>query len=152
MQAQKASRASVEIYTNRYLKGKILDRDAYVIRVMKNGFTAMIPEFGVEGFVYTTQASVSSSASANVKLEYDEESNSLIGNDIAIKVFDKVKVRITIEDGDTTGRRAKMVLGLLEPVIPGMSISHSSVGGASPSVGSGGKRSSALERPSKKLK
>ncbi|TPX37107.1 hypothetical protein SmJEL517_g00903 [Synchytrium microbalum] len=140
-QAQKASRASVEIYTNRFFKGKALDREAYVIRIMKNGFTAMIPEFGVEGFVY---ASPKTGVSPFV---YDEEQNILVAGYIQIRVFDKIKVRITIEEGDKTGRRAKMVLGLLEPVVPGLPLPDAVSSTTSPST----KRTSVLERSGKKV-
>jgi exosome complex exonuclease DIS3/RRP44 len=41
--AQQASRSSVELFTNLFFKGKQLVEDAFVIRVLKNGFAVIIP-------------------------------------------------------------------------------------------------------------
>jgi exosome complex exonuclease DIS3/RRP44 len=43
--AQQASRASVELYTHLFFKGKELEEEAYVIRVMKNGLVVLIPKY-----------------------------------------------------------------------------------------------------------
>ena len=44
--AQQASRSSVELFTNLYFKNKVVEEEAYVIRVMKNGFSVLIPRWG----------------------------------------------------------------------------------------------------------
>ena len=41
--AQQASRSSVELYTNLYFKGKNIQEEGFVIRVLKNGFVVLIP-------------------------------------------------------------------------------------------------------------
>jgi exosome complex exonuclease DIS3/RRP44 len=43
--AQLASRSSVELYTNLFFKGKVLIEQAYIIRVMKNGCSVLIPKY-----------------------------------------------------------------------------------------------------------
>jgi len=43
--AQRASRASIELYTVMYFKNKILEEEARVIRIMDNGFVVLIPRF-----------------------------------------------------------------------------------------------------------
>lgn len=41
--AQQASRSSVELYTNLFFKGKVVNEEAYVIRILKNGLGVIIP-------------------------------------------------------------------------------------------------------------
>lgn len=40
-----ASRSSIELHTLLFFKGKILQEDAYVIKVKVNGFRILIPKF-----------------------------------------------------------------------------------------------------------
>ncbi|KAI8868688.1 exosome complex exonuclease RRP44-like protein [Ramicandelaber brevisporus] len=61
--AQQASRSSVELFTNLFFRGKTIEEEAYVTRVLKNGFSVLIPRYGVEGFVYGSPASSSSTSS-----------------------------------------------------------------------------------------
>jgi len=42
--AQQAGRSSVEVYTNLFFRDKIMEDEAYVVRVMKNGFSVLIPK------------------------------------------------------------------------------------------------------------
>lgn len=42
--AQRASRASVELFTILFFKDKLLEEEAFVTRVMKNGFIVLIPK------------------------------------------------------------------------------------------------------------
>ena len=51
-QAQLASRSSVELYTHLYFKNKKLVEDAYIVRILKNGVSVLIPKYGIEGIVY----------------------------------------------------------------------------------------------------
>jgi exosome complex exonuclease DIS3/RRP44 len=44
-QAQMAARTSVELYTHIFFRDKIIIEDAYVIRILKNGFIVIIPKF-----------------------------------------------------------------------------------------------------------
>ncbi|KAJ2232451.1 exosome catalytic subunit dis3, partial [Coemansia sp. RSA 475] len=49
--AQQAGRASVELYTSLFFKGKTVDEEGYVTQVLQNGFSVLIPSYGVEGIV-----------------------------------------------------------------------------------------------------
>ena len=42
--AQQAARDSVELFTLLYFKNKILEEEAFVTRVMRNGFIVLIPK------------------------------------------------------------------------------------------------------------
>jgi exosome complex exonuclease DIS3/RRP44 len=50
--AQLAGRASVELHTLIFFKGKSEVQDAYVLSVHRNGFTVLVPRYGIEGNVY----------------------------------------------------------------------------------------------------
>jgi exosome complex exonuclease DIS3/RRP44 len=42
--AQQAARSSVELYTNLYFRNKIIQEDGYITRIMKNGFSVLVPK------------------------------------------------------------------------------------------------------------
>lgn len=42
--AQKASRSSVELYTNLFFRGKVVEEEGYILRTMRNGFSVLIPK------------------------------------------------------------------------------------------------------------
>ncbi|XJO75197.1 hypothetical protein BDV3_005914 [Batrachochytrium dendrobatidis] len=120
--AQQASRSSAELYTNLYFKSKSIVADAYVIRVMKNGWSVLIPAYGVEGLVYAE----TSSAPASVELVTTKSnkraktkattaktpSPPLTAN--PIKLFDRVRVRVSVEEaGVAHAQRSKLVLRLV---------------------------------------
>ena len=117
-QAQMASRASVELYTNLFFKGKIVQEDGYVIRVVKNAFTVLIPKYGIEGVVFGSPDSKSVSP-----FVYNPELNSLTAGNTTIKLFTRVFVNVSVEEaGVKAAQRSKLVVKLVEPMIPGLSI------------------------------
>ncbi|KAI8927152.1 hypothetical protein BC831DRAFT_399001 [Entophlyctis helioformis] len=116
--AQQASRSSVELYTNLFFKGKTIVEDAYVVRIMKNGCSVLIPKYGVESLVYAAPV-----PGRPAVLGLHPDVNALVTADgsVTIKLFDKVKVQITVEEaGVAAAQRSKLVLRLVEPSIPGM--------------------------------
>ncbi|KAJ3051446.1 exosome catalytic subunit dis3 [Rhizophlyctis rosea] len=116
--AQQASRSSVELFTNRYFKGKVVEEEAYVIRVMKNGFSVLIPRYGIEGYVY---ASPTSSPSAS-PFTYDADTNRLVAPSATIQLFMKVTVAVTVEEaGQAAAQRSKLVVRLVKPFVEGLS-------------------------------
>lgn len=118
-QAQQASRSSVELFTNLFFKNKIVDEVGYVIRILKNAFSVLIPKYGIEGLVHTT-----SKKELGGGLAYDAENNSLKdenGNN-RIELFMKVKVRIQVVEAGKEAQRSKLSIQLIEPVIEGISV------------------------------
>ena len=116
--AQQASRASVELYTHLFFKGKVLTEEAYVIRVLVNGLVVLVPKYGVEGVVYT-----SPDPKDPPLLTLDPDANRLVSPDgqVSISLFQKVKVQISVtEAGDAAAQRSKLQLRLVEPRVQGM--------------------------------
>ena len=115
--AQQASRSSVELYTNLFFKGKIVVEDGYVIRVLKNGVGVLIPKFGIEGFVYST-----SNADEESLLKFNADTFTLTYQQVCLRVFSRVKVRITIDDTGVAGLRQRLRMHFVEPRIPNLSV------------------------------
>ncbi|KAJ3075851.1 hypothetical protein HDU99_001459 [Rhizoclosmatium hyalinum] len=121
--AQQASRSSVELYTNLFFKGKTIQEEGFVIRIMKNGFSVIIPRFGIEGIVHSK--AVASDESSPELLQHDPISNTLScpATGAKISIFKKVIVRIQVEEaGHQAAQRSKLVVKLVEPRIPGLSV------------------------------
>ncbi|OLL25563.1 Exosome complex exonuclease dis3 [Neolecta irregularis DAH-3] len=91
--AQMAGRASVEYYVGQVLKGKVVEEDAFVFRVFKNGFVVFIMKFGIEGVIYTKVLGHDS--------EFEPEQYKLVikpknAEPFDIGIFDKCRVKISV--------------------------------------------------------
>ncbi|KAI9193160.1 uncharacterized protein BJ171DRAFT_431682 [Polychytrium aggregatum] len=117
--AQHAGRSSVELFTTLYFRDKKVDEEGYVIRVLKNGFVVLIPRYGIEGIVYTTAPGAAAGSSA---FAFDPAANTLTSPNLTVKIFLKVTVQITIEEAGVTGERSKLVMRLVSPAVPGLSV------------------------------
>ena len=105
--AQYASRASVELYTLLYFKGKIVVQEGYITRIKNNGFCALIPKYlagfmclvlisviryGMEGIIYVKDKD------GKGDFQYDEKNNTLTSGKFSLKLFDKVTVEISVDE------------------------------------------------------
>ncbi|KAG9959787.1 ribonuclease R, partial [Aureobasidium melanogenum] len=109
--AQMAGRASVEYYVGQALKGCVVDEDGFVMRVFSNGIVVFVPRFGIEGLIRLRDL-----ATPEPESEFDTENYVLKikgeGIDRSVELFEKVKVRISDEAEESTGKR-KVKLSLL---------------------------------------
>ncbi|CAD0082833.1 unnamed protein product [Aureobasidium vineae] len=109
--AQQAGRASVEYYVGQALKGRVVDEDGFVMRVFSNGIVVFVPRFGIEGLIRLRDL-----ATPEPESEFDTENYVLKikgeGIDRSVELFEKVKVRISDEAEESTGKR-KVKLSLL---------------------------------------
>lgn len=108
--AQMAGRASVEYYVGQALKGRIIEEDGFVMRVFSNGFVVFVPRFGIEGLIRLRDL-----ATPEPTGEFDAENYVLKvsgSREATVNLFEKVKVRISDEQEDSTGKR-KVKLQLL---------------------------------------
>ncbi|KAJ2891382.1 exosome catalytic subunit dis3, partial [Coemansia aciculifera] len=123
--AQQAGRSSVELYTNLFFKGKMVEEEGYVTQILQNGFGVLIPSYGIEGVVYTT---ASKEATAVAALDYDKELHALVSPDkqSEIRLFQRVRVILQVDDkpvsANVSSMRRKLSLRLIEPVVAGLSI------------------------------
>ncbi|KAF2722811.1 RNB-domain-containing protein [Polychaeton citri CBS 116435] len=121
--AQMAGRASVEYYVGQALKGRVVEEEAFVMRVFANGIVVFVPRFGIEGLVrlkdfldIKPQADSSDSREPEATLDtadYVLEVKGVDGGKARkVMLFDKVVVRIRDEVEESTGKR-KVKLELL---------------------------------------
>ncbi|KDN46757.1 hypothetical protein RSAG8_04137, partial [Rhizoctonia solani AG-8 WAC10335] len=114
--AQMAGRASVEFYVGLALKARNLAQqdsqgvveDAFVIRAFRNGLAVFVSKLGIEGL-----------ATFKNEQEFDPESYSItipgLSGSVKIAVFDRVRVKIRVEQDKNT-LRGKVKMTLLSPV------------------------------------
>lgn len=111
--AQMAGRASVEYYVGQALKGRVIDENAFVMRVFSNGFVVFVPRFGIEGLIRLRDLVKENEPEPTG--EFDAENYILdISGTVTrrVNLFEKVKVRISDEAEESTGKR-KVKLSLL---------------------------------------
>ncbi|XP_051882670.1 exosome complex exonuclease RRP44 [Pristis pectinata] len=114
--AQYSQRASVAFHTQLFFKNKgIVDEVGYILFVKKNAIVVLIPKFGLEGTVFFEEKGKQSP-----KMHYNEEIPSLTVEGTLFKMFDKVTVTITVDASNIQHQKIRM--GLVDPVIPGVSV------------------------------
>jgi len=108
--AQMAGRASVEYYVGQALKGRVIEEEGFVMKVFSNGFVVFVPRFGIEGLIRLRDLATPEPAG-----EFDAENyvlNVSGSREATIDLFQKIKVRISDEQEESTGKR-KIKLQLL---------------------------------------
>uniref|UniRef100_A0A6B2KXC0 Ribosomal RNA-processing protein 44 n=1 Tax=Arcella intermedia TaxID=1963864 RepID=A0A6B2KXC0_9EUKA len=90
-----AARDSTRLYTMFFFKKKILNEVARVIQIRSNGFSIMVPRYGIEGKVYLNEATENSKPWV-----YDAEHKILQSQDgkHKIQIFDIITVQISLDE------------------------------------------------------
>lgn len=116
--AQYAQRASVAYNTQLFFKNRgVLNEEGFILFVRKNAIMILIPKFGLEGTVFFENKD-----RPGPRLSFDSEGPSLTVEDQhTFHIFDKVKVTISLDASNIQHQKIRMAL--LEPVIPGVSVS-----------------------------
>uniref|UniRef100_A0A8C2Q860 DIS3 exosome endoribonuclease and 3'-5' exoribonuclease n=1 Tax=Cyprinus carpio TaxID=7962 RepID=A0A8C2Q860_CYPCA len=114
--AQYAQRASVAFHTQLFFKNKgIINEEGFILFVRKNAIIILIPKFGMEGAVFFDNKDKPSP-----RLIFDSEGPTLKVEQHTFRMFDKVKVTISLDASNIQHQRIRMAL--IEPVIPGVSV------------------------------
>jgi len=101
--AQRASRRSVALHTLLFFAKKPMDRcEGRVLAVRDGRLDVLLPQFGVE---------------ASIKVDGVLKDGGLAWDDVVVRVFDAVVVRVTVAKRDEDADDA-VVLGLVEPAPP----------------------------------
>jgi exosome complex exonuclease DIS3/RRP44 len=101
--AQLAGRASIAYYVGQALRGKATEEDGFVLKIFSNGFVVLVPRFGIEGLIRLRDL-----AEPEPAAEYDAENYRLTtsgSREVDVELFQKVKVRVTDQKDETTGKR-----------------------------------------------
>jgi len=92
--AQHAERASAELYTLLYFRGKNVVEDAYVLKVREMGVQLLVPRYRIESFAMVL------SPPGSEPLEYDVAGEQIRSADAVLRAFEKVRASISVnEDG-----------------------------------------------------
>lgn len=104
--AQLAGRASVELHTLIFFRGKTVLADARVVKVRANGLLVFVPKYGIEGPVHWDDDG------AGAKLVYDEDRQHVAAADgsLAYTIFDACAVTISVEEGFANRRTLRLRL------------------------------------------
>ncbi|KAF2002837.1 RNB-domain-containing protein [Amniculicola lignicola CBS 123094] len=108
--AQQAGRASIEYYVGQALKGKDIIEDGFIMKIFSNGFVVFVPRFGIESLIRLRDLE-----SPEPDAVFDAENYVLDvkgGVERKVELFEKVRVRITDQVEESTGKR-KVKLGLV---------------------------------------
>ena len=114
--AQYASRASVNLHTHLLFRNKTRDEIGYCLFVRQNAIQVLIPKYGLEGTLYLRREG----HPAQVEFTFDESEPSQTCDGVTLKLFQKVKVQISLDQ--TNVQHEKLLLKLVEPRIPGFSV------------------------------
>lgn len=121
--AQQAARSSVELFTHLFFKDRTVYEEAYVVRVLKNGFIVLVPKYGIESIVHLT----SFDTETQPTYIHDESENVLKFGEVEIAMFMKVQVKLSIRQrhtgGGEGGLRQNLAIHLVTPFIPNLSVS-----------------------------
>ena len=108
--AQMAGRASIEYYVSQALKGRVIDEEGFVMKIFSNGFVVFVPRFGIESLIRLRDL-----GTPEPEAVFDGENYVLTvtgSRNVKVELFQKVKVRISDEQEESTGKR-KIRLALL---------------------------------------
>lgn len=101
--AQLAGRASIAYYVGQAVRGKVTEEDGFVMKIFSNGFVVLVPRFGIESVIRLRDL-----AELEPAATYDAETYTLTtsgSREIRLELFQKVRVRISDQKDETTGKR-----------------------------------------------
>jgi len=106
--AQMAGRASVDYYVGQALKGRVAEEDGFVMKIFSNGFVVFVPRFGIEGLVRLRDLAGEDEREPTSVFDpehYSLEVSTGKSGKRKIDLFEKVKVKISDEAEESTGKR-----------------------------------------------
>merc|ERR1719147_105717 len=116
--AQYASRASVNLYTHIFFRGKAKDEIGYVLFIRQNAIQVLIPKYGLEGTLFLR--STNKSETTNMDWVFDEEEPSQTCKNVKVTLFMKLVVQVYLDTSDV--QHEKLALRLVDPNIEGFSV------------------------------
>ena len=109
--AQYASRASVNLHTHIFFKGKKSLEDGYILFIRQNAIQVLIPKYGLEGTLYIPKDS-------DFVFKDDEPSQSK--GQVTLRLFQKVTVQLTLDQSNV--QHEKLEVKLVKPFISDFSV------------------------------
>ena len=125
--AQYAARASINLHTHLFFKSKDSIEEGFVLFVRKNALQVLVPKYGLENPLFFDQAEEAGSLATQHKpaMVFDESEPSLSVEGTKFRLFDRVIVKICIEQSNIQQSRLKFYL--VQPVINSVSVKGAKV-------------------------
>jgi exosome complex exonuclease DIS3/RRP44 len=111
--AQNSQRSSVMLYAHLYFKDKELTEDGFVLSVHRNALKVLVPKYGIEGNLFFDKMP----DKVMPTLSYDESIPRLSVNGVHFSLFDRVIVKVFIENRN---QQTKLSFHLIDPVLPNL--------------------------------
>jgi len=103
--AQQAGRASIEYYVGQALKGRIVEEEAFVMKVFSNGFVVFVPRFGIESLIRLRDLVDGDTEPESEFLAEEYVLRTWGSREVTVGLFGKVVVRISDVLEEKTGKR-----------------------------------------------
>jgi len=126
--SQMAGRASAALFTQVFFADKPREEDALVLKLKRNGAMVLVPAYGIEGPVLLVPSSRTQSKATSIGWAVSNESQITLSQDgmqlecnlddgeqLRLKVFDKVRVGLSVEERDRARARHELVYRILDP-------------------------------------
>ena len=111
--AQQAQRASIQLYTQLFFKGRTVTEEAFVLMPKKNSLQVILPKYGFEGHVFLDQA-VAMGDSALTTFNNAHLSLTVCGH--TFRVFDRILVRLEVQQSSL--QDSQLTITLVSPALP----------------------------------
>ena len=113
--AQQAQRASIQLHTQLFFKGRTVTEEAFVLMPKKNSLQVILPKYGFEGHVFLGgAAAVGNDASTS----FNSADLSLTVQGHTFQVFDRILVRLEVQHSSV--QDAHLTITLVSPSLPGL--------------------------------
>ncbi|XP_023345051.1 uncharacterized protein LOC111714221 [Eurytemora carolleeae] len=113
--AQYAGRASVNLYTHIFFRGRVRDETGYILYIRQNAVQVLIPKYGLEGTLFLCGKNKDTSV-----WRFDEDEPSVQNADVKLSLFQKLIVQVSLDSSDI--QHEKLSLKLVSPVIKDFSV------------------------------
>ena len=116
--AQYAARASVNLHTQLFFKGRSHLEEGFILFIRHNALQVLIPKYGLE----TTLFFDDRDSDRKFSIVPDESEPSLTVEEVKFRLFDRVVVKLTVEQSNI--QQFKLKSYLVSPKVPGVSVSE----------------------------
>ena len=117
--AQYAARASIQLHTQIFFRGRDPVEEGFVLFVHHNALQVLIPKYGLEGMLFFDKDVTKTGKKLSVVP--NDEVPSLTVEGVVFRLFDRVKVKVQVEKSNI--QQSKLKLYLVSPMIPELLLS-----------------------------
>ena len=110
--AQYASRASVNLHTHIFFRGKITLEEGYILFIRQNAIQILIPKYGLEGTLFIPKDGGG--------FVFNEDVPSQSKGNVTLNLFQKVLVQLTLDQSNV--QHEKLEVKLVKPYIADFSV------------------------------